>query len=129
MNSRCNNLLTTIAISIIISLILTLLFFNGTVENAFISFIFALILSLVSLLILTIFGTSDNGLTRTSLCQNCLGLIISILGNIFSNLIALLIPLLSGNILSAFIFAIAFFFLVLNTLNLISLILYILRYE
>lgn len=129
LNKNCNSMLTGITISIIISFIYTLLFFNGLITNIFPVFIFSLILSLISLLILSILGTSDNGLTRNSLCQNYLNLIISITGNILANLTALIITLSSGNILSAIIVSLAFFFLLLNIFSLIALIVSVLNYN
>ncbi len=129
LNKNCNSMLTGITISIIISFIYTLLFFNGLITNIFPVFIFSLILSLISLLILSILGTSDNGLTRNSLCQNYLNLIISITGNILANLTALITTLSSGNILSAIIVSLAFFFLLLNIFSLIALIVSVLNYN
>lgn len=129
LNKNCNSMLTGITISIIISFIYTLLFFNGLITNIFPVFIFSLILSLISLLILSILGTSDNGLTRNSLCQNYLNLIISITGNILANLTALITTLSSGNILSAIIVSLAFFFLLLNMFSLIALIVSVLNYN
>ncbi len=129
LNKNCNSMLTGITISIIISFIYTLLFFNGLITNIFPVFIFSLILSLISLLILSILVTSDNGLTRNSLCQNYLNLIISITGNILANLTALITTLSSGNILSAIIVSLAFFFLLLNIFSLIALIVSVLNYN
>ena len=129
LNKNCNSMLTGITISIIISFIYTLLFFNGLITNIFPVFIFSLILSLISLLILSILGTSDNGLTRNSLCQNYLNLIISITGNILANLTALITTLSSGNILFAIIVSLAFFFLLLNIFSLIALIVSVLNYN
>ena len=94
LDKNCNYL-TSIAISIIITFIFTLLFYIGIISGITTIFIFSIIFSLLSLLLLGLFGTSDNGLTRQRLCQNSLTLIISIIGNIFFNLFALIIPLSS----------------------------------
>ena len=127
-DKNCNNYLTSIALAIIISTFFTLLFFNGIITGITNAFIFSLILTLLSLLILAIFGTSDNGVTRNSLCHNCLGLIVSIIGNIFTSLLALLIPLSSGSTISAIVVAVAFFFFVSNLFLLLNLLTSILRF-
>jgi len=129
LNKNCNNYLTSIAISIIISLILTLLFFNNVFTNITYASIFALILSLITFFILTIFGASDNGLTRSILCHNSLFVIISILGNIFFNLFIILIPISPGSIFSAILVGFAFFFTILNIFNLSILLISILRFS
>ncbi|MBR2290460.1 MAG: hypothetical protein IJ867_07810 [Clostridia bacterium] len=94
LDKNCNYL-TAIAVSVIISFIFTLLFFIGTITGITIVFMFALALALLSLLLIGLFGISDNGLTRTRLCKSCSSLIISILGNILFSLFALTIPLIS----------------------------------
>ena len=90
---NCNYYLTSIAISVIISFIFTLLFYIGIITGITTVFIFSLTLALLSILLIGLFGISDNGLTRERLCKNCLSLIISIVGNIFFSLLALTIPL------------------------------------
>ena len=95
MLDRNCNYLTAITISVIIAFIFTLLFYIGTITGIIIVFMFSLALSLLSLLLLGLFGISDNGLTRQRLCKNCLSLIISIIGNILFCLFALTIPLTS----------------------------------
>ena len=84
--------LTSISISIMIAFISTLLFYAGIITDPFILLIFSLVLSLLSLMLIGLLGISDNGLTRQKLCQNCLILIISIIGNILFTLLALTIP-------------------------------------
>ena len=125
---NCDKYLSSIAISVIISFIFTLLFFNGVFSNILFAIAFALILALLSLIILAILGTSDNGYTRTALCKNSIFLLISILGSIFTNLFALLIPLSPGSILSAIIVGFAFFFFTLNLFSLIILLICIVRF-
>ena len=95
MLDRNCNYLTSITISVIISFIFTLLFYIGIISGITTVFIFSLLLSLLSILLLGLFGISDNGLTRQRLCQNCLSLIISIIGNILFSLFALTITLSS----------------------------------
>lgn len=95
MLDRNCNYLTSITISVIISFIFTLLFYIGVISGITTVFIFSLLLSLLSILLLGLFGISDNGLTRQRLCQNCLSLIISIIGNILFSLFALTITLSS----------------------------------
>ena len=79
MLDRNCNYLTSISISVIIAFIFTLLFYTGVISGITVVFIFSLILSLLSILLLGLFGISDNGITRQRLCQNCLTLIVSIL--------------------------------------------------
>lgn len=94
LNKVCNDL-TGIAISVIIAFVFTLLFYTGIVLETSFILIFALVFSLLSLLLIGLFGTSDNGLTRQRLCQSCLTLIISVTGNILFSLFALTIPITS----------------------------------
>lgn len=91
------NYLTSITISVILAFIFTILFYTGVITGITYIFIFSLLLSLLSLLILALFGISDNGITRTKLCQNCLALTISIIGNILFSLLAITIPLTIRN--------------------------------
>ena len=128
-NQNCNYYLSSIAISIVISLILTLLFYNNLISGITYSLIFSIVLSIVSFLILTIFGSSDNGLTRRILCQNTLFVIISSLGNVFFALLAILVTLSPFSILSAILVGLSFFFLALNILSLSILLISILVYE
>lgn len=97
MLDRNCNYLTSITISVIIAFIFTILFYTGIITGITIVFMFSLALSLLSLLLIGLFGISDNGLTRTRLCKNCLNLIISIIGNILFSLFALTIPLTTRN--------------------------------
>ncbi len=85
MDRNCNYL-TSIAISLIISFVFALIFYTGIISNIISIFIFALAFALLSILLLGLFGISDNGITHQRLCQNCLSLIISIIGNILFNL-------------------------------------------
>ena len=89
----CNYNLTGIAVSVIIAFIFTLLFYIGTITGITTVFIFSLVLSILSLLLIGLLGISDNGLTRDRLCKNCLSLISSIIGNILFSLLALTITL------------------------------------
>ena len=93
-NRNCHYL-TAIPVSIIISFLFTLLFYIGIITNTLSIFIFALIISLLSMFLIGLFGISDNGLTRERLCKNCILLIISIIGNALFNLLALAIPLVA----------------------------------
>ena len=93
-NKVCSDL-TSIAISVIISFIFTLLFYTGKITGTSIILIFSLIFSLLSLLLIGLFGISDNGLTRQRLCQSCFSLTISITGSILFSLLALTIPVTS----------------------------------
>ncbi len=79
MQEEVCNYLSSIAISVIIALILTLLFFNGLFLNILYAMLFSLILALLSLLIIAILGASDNGFTRTILCKNAFFILISII--------------------------------------------------
>lgn len=97
MLDRNCNYLTAIAISVIISFVFTILFYTGVITGITSVFIFSLSLALLSLLLIGLFGISDNGLTRSRLCRNCLNLIISIIGNILFSLLALTIPLTPRN--------------------------------
>lgn len=94
---NCNYFLTSIAISVIISFIFTILFYSGIITGITTIFIFSLTIALLSLLLIGIFGISDNGLTRNRICKNCLNLIISIIGNILFCLLSLSIPLITRN--------------------------------
>jgi len=96
LNRNCN-FLTAIAISVIVAFVFSVLFYTGIITGTIAIFVFALSLSLLSLLTIGIFGISDNGLTRTRLCQNCYGLIFSVAGNILFSLLALSIPLVARN--------------------------------
>jgi len=129
MKNNCEKYLSTIAISIVISFVFTLLFYNGIITNFTYAIIFSIILAIISFIILTILGSSDNGFTRTILCQYSIFLLVSILGNIFSNIFALVINLSPINILSSILIGIAFFFFVLNIFGLSILLISILRYE
>ena len=111
MLDRNCNYLTAIAISVIISFIFTILFYTGIITAITIVFIFALTLALLSLLLIGLFGISDNGLTRHRLCQNCISLIISIIGNILFGLFALTIPLTIRNNIIFYLNSSGFFFL------------------
>lgn len=83
-NANCNNYLSSIAVSVVISLILALLFYNGLFGTRITySLIFSLIIAITSFIILTIFGSSDNGLTRKNLCQNTVFVIVTILRKYF----------------------------------------------
>ena len=97
MLDRNCNYLTAIAISVIISFVFTILFYTGVITEITSVFIFSLSLALLSLLLIGLFGISDNGLTRSRLCRNCLNLIISIIGNILFSLLSLTIPLTTRN--------------------------------
>lgn len=125
---NCNNYLSYIAISIIISLIFTLLFYNGILSGIFYFVLFAFILVFVSFTILSILGSSDNGLTRKILCENIIFIIITIIGNIFSNILVLLVPLYPNDILSAIFVGFSFFFTILNIISLSILLISILKY-
>ena len=92
MDRNCNYL-TSIAISLIISFVFAIIFYSGIISTTIAIFIFALAIALLSILLLGLFGISDNGLTRQKLCQNCLSLIISIIGNILFSLASLSITL------------------------------------
>jgi len=89
---NCNSLIS-IPISIIISFLISFLFYNKIIINISPIYIFSLIISLFSLFFISLFGISDNGLTRQRLCNNYLMLIISILGNIAFSLLSLTISL------------------------------------
>ena len=129
MLGRNCNYLTTIAISVIVAFVFAILFYTGIITGITTVFIFALSLSLLSLLVVSIFGISDNGLTRTRLCQNYLGLILAILGNILFSLFALIIPLTAGTIASTVLVALGSFFFMLNLISLVALLLSVIRYE
>lgn len=128
MKEEICNFLSIITVSIIISLIFTLLFFNGVIETVFPLVILAFVLALVSLIILSILGSSDNGLTRKNLCKQSLFILISIIGSIFSNLITLLIPLSENNIISAFFVGLSLFFTILNLFSIAILLISISRF-
>ena len=83
MLDRNCNYLTSIAISLIISFIFALIFYIGVISNSLAIFIFALAIALLSIFLLGLLGSSDNGLTRQRLCQNCLTLIVSIIRKYF----------------------------------------------
>lgn len=78
MKERFCNVLSNVAISLIIALIFALLYFFGFLPGIIYAIIFSLILALVSLLIISILGTSDNGLTRTALCHRVFSILFSI---------------------------------------------------
>lgn len=118
LDKNCN-FLTSTAISVLISFIFTLLFYIGIITNTLAIFIFSLILSLLSLLLIGFFNISDNGLTRQRLCQNCLSLIVSIVGNTLFSLLALTISLTARNITSAILVCLGTFFFLFNFINLI----------
>ena len=128
LNRNCN-FLTAIAISVIVAFVFSVLFYIGIITETLAIFVFALSLTLLSLLIVGIFGISDNGLTRTRLCQNCYGLIISVVGNILFSLLALSIPLVAGTIASTVLFALGIFFFILNLINLVAMLTTIIRYN
>ena len=115
------NFLFNIAISIIIALIIALIYFYNYFPNIIYLVIFSLILALVSLTILAILSSSDNGLTRNSLNKNISSILFSIIGNIFLCILTLIITLSSGNILSAILVGLSSLFMILNLLNLILL--------
>ena len=92
LNRNCNYL-TNIAISVIISFILALLFYIGIIIQIMPILIFSLVISILSLFLIGLLGISDNGLTRNRLCQNCINLVVSVIGNILFNLINLSITL------------------------------------
>lgn len=71
--------LLNIAIGIAISLIISLLFYYGFLPRMIIAIVFSLILALLSLLILSILGSSDNGFSRSSLSKNCFQTLFSII--------------------------------------------------
>lgn len=62
--------LLNIAIGLAISLIIALLFYYGFLPRIVLAVVFSLILALLSLLILSILGSSDNGFSRSSLSKN-----------------------------------------------------------
>ena len=128
LNKNCNYL-TSIAISVIISFVFTLLFYTNVITNTSAIFIFSSIFAILSILLLGLFGISDNGLTRQKLCQNCLNLIISIIGNILFSLLSLTIPLRNVTIVSAIIFSFDIFFFIFNFINLIMMLFSIIRYN
>jgi hypothetical protein len=128
LNRNCNNYFLAIAISIVIGLILTLLYYNNLFINIYYALTFSLILAIISFIILAIFGSSDNGFTRNILCQNSLFIISSIIGNIFFNLLALITILSSSSILSTILVGFSLFFLSLNLIALSILFIAILKY-
>ena len=128
LDKNCNYL-TSITISVIISFIFTLLFYIGIITNTLSIFIFASILALLSIFLLGLFGISDNGLTRQRLCQNCLSLIISIIGNILFSLLSLTISLIAENIISSIIVCLGVFFFIFNLINLIIMLISITKYN
>lgn len=113
-----NNYLSYITISIIISLIFAFLFFSNMLKTIIYFAIFSLILAFVSFLIISIFGSSDNGLTRKMLCIHSIFSIASILGNILFNILILLINVSPNSILSATLVGFSFFFSILNMFSL-----------
>jgi hypothetical protein len=123
------NFLSTITVSVIIAFIITILFYNGIFTEIFYLNIFSLVLAILSILVLTLFGLSDNGLTRAVLCNHCVITSVSILGNIFFNLIALLIHITTISILTTVITAIASFFFIFNLLCIFLLLISILKYD
>ena len=112
------NFLFNVAISVIIAIIIALIHFYGYLPNIIFSIIFSLILALVSLAILAILSSSDNGLTRNSLNKNISPILFGIIGNILLCLLSLTIKLSSGNILSAILIGLSIFFMILNLLSL-----------
>ena len=62
--------LLNIAIGLAISLIIALLFYYGFLPRIVLAVVFSLILALLSLLILSILGSCDNGFSRSSLSKN-----------------------------------------------------------
>lgn len=129
MLDRCFNCLTGIAVSIIIAIIFTILFYTGIIIEIGVIFKFSLAISIVSLLLIGLLGISDNGLTRQRLWQNGPCLIASIVGNILFNLVALTITLTAGAVSSAAIVAVAIFFFIFNLFSLIRLLLDIINYN
>lgn len=78
MKERFCNIISNVAISLIIALIFALLYFFGFLPGIIYAIIFSLILALISLLIVSILGTSDNGLTRSALCHGIFSILFSI---------------------------------------------------
>lgn len=70
--------LLNIAIAISISLIIAILFYYGFLPRIIIAIIFSVVLALLSLLILSILASSDNGFSRSSLSKNCFQSLFSI---------------------------------------------------
>lgn len=62
--------LSNIALALIISLIIALLFYYGLLPRIVVVIGFSVVLALLSLLILSILGSSDNGFSRSYLNQN-----------------------------------------------------------
>lgn len=70
--------LLNIAIGMAISLIIALLFYYGFLPGIIFAVVFSLVLALLSLLILSILGSSDNGFSRSSLSKNSFSSLFSI---------------------------------------------------
>ncbi len=121
MDNRFCNCLYSIALSVIIAFIFAILYFFGAFSEFIIILAFSLILALLSFLIITILGTSDNGYTRLVLCRNILCLLISIVFNILFNILTIALPIVPGNILFTILIGIAIFFFMFNLFSIIFL--------
>lgn len=121
MNNGFCNCLYSIALSVIIAFIFAILYFFGAFSEFIIILAFSLILALLSILIITILGTSDNGYTRLVLCRNIICLLISIVFNILFNILTIALPIVPGNILFAILISISTFFFIFNFFSIIFL--------
>lgn len=121
MNNGFCNCLYSIALGVIIAFIFSILYFFGVFSQFIIVLAFALIFALLSLLIVTILGVSDNGYTRLVLCRNIICLLISIVFNILFGILTIALPIVPGNILFAILIGIAIFFFIFNLFSIIFL--------
>lgn len=129
MNNGFCNCLYSIALGVIIAFIFAILYFFSVFSQFIIILAFALILALLSLLIITILGASDNGYTRLILCRNIICLLISIVFNILFGVLTIAIPITPGNILFAILIGIAIFFFIFNLFSIIFLLYDIANYS
>lgn len=121
MNNGFCNCLYSIALGVIIAFIFAILYFFGVFSQFIIILAFALIFALLSLLIITILGASDNGYTRLVLCRNIVCLLISIFFNILFGILTIALPITPGSILFAILIGIAIFFFIFNLFSIIFL--------